>query len=272
MFGATNNFVNIAIDKLVSEPAAGDAGGMAGPSRSKRTAEPSRGKRTAEPSRSKRAVEPSRSERASEKPPRRRRDAEEARAAILDAAERRLVEAGPAGIRLQDVASDVGVSHPTVLHHFGSREGLVNAVVARSFAGIHEELVETIGASAGGVEPLRGMLDAVAQALSRGGHGRVLLWLALEGHRFDGVEVRLSDVVDAAHALRTAKRCGDVEMPSREDTARTVVLAALALISSAVLGPTLLEQAGLAHDEAAEGQFRAWLARVLVTHLESGKE
>ena len=215
---------------------------------------------------------PSRTKRTSEKPPRRRRDAEEARAAILDAAERRLVEAGLGGIRLQDVAADVGVSHPTVLHHFGSREGLVNAVIARSLEGIHREMVETIGGSPGGVEPIRGQLDAVAEALSRGGHGRVVLWLALEGQRFQPAGVRLADVVDAAHALRAAKRCGDVDLPSREDTARTVVLAALALVASSVLGPTLLEQAGLAHDEAAEGEFRAWLARVLVTHLESGKE
>ena len=54
-----------------------------------------------------------------------RRTAEDARAAILDAAERRLGATGPGGIRLQEVAADVGVSHSTVLHHFGSREGLV---------------------------------------------------------------------------------------------------------------------------------------------------
>src|SRR5450432_3158548 len=67
---------------------------------------------------------------------RRRRTSDEARAAILDAAERRLVSSGPAGIRLQEVAADVGVSHPTVLHHFGSREALVREVCERRFAAI----------------------------------------------------------------------------------------------------------------------------------------
>ncbi|MGH7329781.1 MAG: TetR/AcrR family transcriptional regulator, partial [Polyangiaceae bacterium] len=57
--------------------------------------------------------------------PRRRLDAEAARKLILDATERRLVRVGPSGIRLQEVAKDAGVSHPTVLHHFGSRELLV---------------------------------------------------------------------------------------------------------------------------------------------------
>src|SRR5947199_358921 len=65
-------------------------------------------------------------------PPRQRRTADEARAEILDAAERILVETGPGAIRLQQVAELVGVSHPTVLHHFGTREALVAAVVERA--------------------------------------------------------------------------------------------------------------------------------------------
>ncbi len=39
---------------------------------------------------------------------------------------------GPAGLRLQEVAKAAGVSHPTILHHFGSREGLIQALNLRS--------------------------------------------------------------------------------------------------------------------------------------------
>ena len=65
------------------------------------------------------------------KGPRTRRTADEARRLILDAAERQLAEVGPAGLRLQEVAKEVGVSHPTVLHHFGSREELVEYCLRR---------------------------------------------------------------------------------------------------------------------------------------------
>ena len=61
---------------------------------------------------------------------RRRRSAAETRDAILEAAERRLVDGGPEAIRLQEIAADAGISHPAILHHFGSREGLVEAMVA----------------------------------------------------------------------------------------------------------------------------------------------
>src|SRR6187455_592631 len=76
--------------------------------------------------------------------PRRRRTAEQARDEILDAAEKRLRERGPDAIRLQEIAGDVGISHPAVLHHFGSREGLVAAVTERVMGKLERELLEVM--------------------------------------------------------------------------------------------------------------------------------
>jgi len=201
---------------------------------------------------------------------RRRLDAATARRLILDAAEKRLVEGGPAGIRLQEVAADAGVSHPTVLHHFGSREGLVKAVCSRSMKALHEGLVEAIGRSAGEKEDLTEMLESVYGALTASGHARVMMWLALEGERLEGAEVGLDAVVDATHALRKAKHVRK-RVPPRDDTAHAVVLAALALVGAAVFGAPLLENAGLAGSDAARGaHFRAWLGRLLGDHLDEG--
>jgi AcrR family transcriptional regulator len=199
--------------------------------------------------------------------PRRRRDAAAARAAILDACERHLVLAGPAGIRLQEVAADAGVSHPTVLHHFGTREALVKAVVTRALAEINARLADAIAQSTGEVTQVAAMLDGVFDALAHQGRARVVMWLALEGQRMDD-DTRLSAVVDATHALRKTKFGGKKQAASRDDTAHVVVLAALALTASAVMGPALLENAGLADDAGAERRFRAWFARLLTKHLE----
>ncbi len=241
----------------------GEAGRSESPRRSDEAA------RSESPRRSDEAARPEKPSRGG-KPPRKRREADEARVAILDAAERRLGVAGPGGIRLQDVADDVGVSHSTVLHHFGSREALLSAVIERSFATIRADLVAAISASSGGPEALLGMLNGVAAALAKEGHGRVLLWLALEGQPLDGTgQVRVADVVDAAHALRMKRRGGEPS-PSRDDTGYTIVLGALALVASVVLSPALLGHAGLASGEAGEVRFRQWLARLLSRHLESG--
>jgi AcrR family transcriptional regulator len=70
-----------------------------------------------------------------------RRTPEEARALILEAAEGTIAKTGPSGLRLQDVAKAAGVSHPTILHHFGSREGLVKALNLRTLEDLKAVLV-----------------------------------------------------------------------------------------------------------------------------------
>lgn len=200
--------------------------------------------------------------------PRRRLDAETARKLILDATEARLVRVGPAGIRLQEVAADAGVSHPTVLHHFGSRELLVKAACSRAFQELNASLVESIMSSAGDEVRLEAMLENVATALAKAGHARVVMWLALEGFRIDDAENGLSNVVDATHALRLARHTRG-KKPTREDTAHTVVLATLALVGGAVLGTTLLDNAGLPSSDRAMSEFHKWLFRVLIEHLDA---
>src|SRR5260370_34445716 len=75
---------------------------------------------------------------------RKRRTAGDARDAILDAAEKQLRDSGPDAIRLQDVAAEVGISHPAVLHHFGRREGLVHAVVDRAIRTLQDGLLHAL--------------------------------------------------------------------------------------------------------------------------------
>ena len=73
---------------------------------------------------------------------RRRRSAAETRSAILEAAELRFLSGGPEAIRLQEIAADAGISHPAILHHFGSREGLVEAMVSRGIARLQAQFLE----------------------------------------------------------------------------------------------------------------------------------
>ena len=54
-----------------------------------------------------------------------RRTPDEAWRLILDAAQAAIARTGPEGLRLHDIATAAGISHPLILHHFGSRAGLV---------------------------------------------------------------------------------------------------------------------------------------------------
>lgn len=75
-----------------------------------------------------------------DKQPRIRRTPEESRANILASAERLLTEQGPQTLRLADVAKEAGVANATVLHHFGTIDGVHTALMERMIA----ELVEKV--------------------------------------------------------------------------------------------------------------------------------
>ena len=64
-----------------------------------------------------------------------------ARAQILNAAEARLLASGPAGLVLDAVAADAGISKGGLLYHFPNKEALVGSLCDRMLARFDEELV-----------------------------------------------------------------------------------------------------------------------------------
>ena len=109
---------------------------------------------------------------------RRRLPAEEARARILEAAERKLSEVGPEGLRLTDLAAALGISHPAILHHFGSREELIIAVITRATARLNARLTDAIESGAHGHAAL---LEMIAEYYGAEGNARLIAWLVLSG-------------------------------------------------------------------------------------------
>lgn len=189
-----------------------------------------------------------------------RRAPEEARARILDAAERRLAAGGPEALRLQDIARDLGISHPAILHHFGNRDGLIVALEERAMTRLQQELLGRLEASAE-----EGLSRAFA-TLGEAGHARLLAWQVLRGgsKRARDEAAMMKTLTDAYHQTRTekARRSGQ-PLPSYEDTAFWVRLAALALFGEALIGPLLSESARVADPEAVRTRFQTWLAELL---------
>jgi AcrR family transcriptional regulator len=65
---------------------------------------------------------------------------ENARERILNAAEARLLASGPAGLVLDAIAADAGISKGGLLYHFGSKEALVAGLCERMLERFDQEL------------------------------------------------------------------------------------------------------------------------------------
>ncbi len=197
---------------------------------------------------------------------RQRRTAEEAHAHILEAAAKRLAEVGPRGIRLQEIAADVGVSHPTILHHFGSREGLVEAVVNRALERLRDDVMAAFADR--GVDTNQGaaLVDKIMATLGDQGHARLMAWLSLENASAGDPMHLLQGLARMIHARRV-QEVGTA--PEPEDTLFVVLLAGLALFGEGVLGDAVYDSAGLSGDRGARDRFHAWLVRLIEQHLHS---
>ncbi|OLT27214.1 TetR family transcriptional regulator [Nocardiopsis sp. CNR-923] len=62
------------------------------------------------------------------------------RAAVLKRAAEVIEEEGPHSFSLRSLAADLGVSHTAPRHHFGSREGVLNAIATEGFLILAERL------------------------------------------------------------------------------------------------------------------------------------
>jgi TetR/AcrR family transcriptional regulator, repressor for neighboring sulfatase len=189
-----------------------------------------------------------------------RRTPEEARQLILDTAQVLIARNGPEGLRLQDIAAAAGISHPLILHHFGSRAGLVRSLARRATADLRDRLVGAMSAPDYSFEE---QIDRVFTAF-RGGLAQILAWLAATepDGRESGETMIMREIIDTMHARRTANAPPGTTVP-REDTEGAVFLVTFAAFGDAIYGAPLRRSAGLPNDEESDRRFRTWLAALL---------
>ena len=135
-------------------------------------------------------------------PKRLRRTAEDARAAALDAAQSRLKADGPAAMTLKAIASDIGVTHANLLHHFGSAAGLQDALMERMIRDAVAGVAAAVARLRAGAGSPRNLVDAAFDAFSEAGIGRLAAWLHATGdaERLQPLFAVLGDLVNALEA------------------------------------------------------------------------
>ena len=182
--------------------------------------------------------------------PRKRRTPEQARNAVLDVAERRLNDIGLDGLNIVDVAKEAGMSHATLIHHFGNAAEMRSRLVERMTGRL---LIDLMSALNQNVETPALLVD-LFEKLTKGGHPKLLAWLAVESaqqQRPTGETYALFNQLVGACTARMAE-------PDTAVARNLILMVAATAIGMGVIGPVLPELLGM--DEGALEGFPSWFA------------
>ncbi len=188
---------------------------------------------------------------------RRRRTPSESKRLVLDAARKRLEEQGLDGLGIVEVARDAGMSHATLLHHFGSAECMRLALIDSMASRLIRDVVKSIRAD----DPADVIFEKLFATFTKTNHANLIAWRALNtsmrvefGESF-GLFEELIDVC--------AEPSGN-----REEARKIVMLVAATSIGFGVSGE-VLKKALRMSDEEVE-RFPSWLSRRVIDMAKRG--
>ena len=142
---------------------------------------------------------------------------------ILEVAREEFAQHGFRGARLQDIAERAGLTHPTLLYHFGSKEGLYAAVIEQA---MEDWAAMTDAAASAGAERLRPGRGAGRRRLRRSSPPTTtscVIWRreAIEGggRLEEAMAEHMRPFLDRAVAFLRARGRGRAAAPARPDRA-----------------------------------------------------
>jgi AcrR family transcriptional regulator len=167
------------------------------------------------------------------KMPRIRRSPEASRENILIAAESMLVQHGPQSLRLADVAKAAGVANATVLHHFGTIDGVQAALMEKMIGELVSGLLE-MDLPADPKQARSVALTRLFDAFENKGAARLAAWLELtdESRRLRTVREAVQTVI--------RQKINPADL-SEEQLEESILISVILALGVGLFGPTLGE-------------------------------
>ena len=169
---------------------------------------------------------------------------------------------------MQTIARDLGLTDPAIHYHFGSRDGLVQALMHHAGRRLKESIARATrrwGRSSFDVGALINLID---ETYGERGYARLAAWMALAGWKAHGSGM-YRDLAEAIHAVRVQRAAAaGVPPPELEDTLFTVALLNMVLFAEPLAGGSFRRSVGLPADRETATHLRRWLAGVIEEHLQ----
>ena len=172
---------------------------------------------------------------------RERRTPQQARALALRSARNLLISQGPNAITLQSVASDLGMSHTNLIHHFGSAGGLQTALMHHMISELTDTIESAVVRFRSGEGDVDDFVNIVFDAFDTGGAGSLAAWIMLcgEGRRLEPV----GEVVRSY--IRNVERGIDEDLASAHARVTSAtLLVTIAAFGDAMIGGVLRDMVG----------------------------
>jgi AcrR family transcriptional regulator len=200
-----------------------------------------------------------------------RRTPDAAKLAILEAAERRLIEDGPDSVRVQHIAADLGMTGAALHYHFGSRETLIDAVRRFSAKRLLTDIDAILEAWDVDRLDLQRLSALFRKTYADRGAARLIFWLALSGRKPRGSGL-MKGLIEAVHKARQRRaRAGGRTPPPISDTRFVIALLSSVHAVMPVAGDALLLSAAAEAGGVGAERFLAWVVDLLDAHLNAAK-
>ena len=197
-----------------------------------------------------------------------RRSPEEARRLILEAAEQLLIGGGVNAVSVRAVAARMGLTDAAIAHHFGGRDGLLEALLRHGGRKLRAQIEHVLAAWTTSDADIGALVDALAH-LHESGYAELALGLHLAGRRDSGSGF-LNGVVDSLHERRrAAAKAESRKAPAKRDTRLAVAAVHQAMFNEALFGESFRRSAGLdSEDAAGRRAMRRWWTTTLCRALD----
>ena len=176
-----------------------------------------------------------------------RRTPEAARTLALTSARRLLLADGPDAITLQAVATDLGMSHTNLIHHFGSAAGLQSELMRQMMSELTTTIESAVMRLRAGKGEVSDFVDIVFDAFDHGGAGRLAAWIILSGEaqRLAPVGEVVRDYIDSVERGATVDT--DTEHVHQRVTSATLFVT-MAALGDAIIGNQMRRMVGRERD------------------------
>lgn len=191
------------------------------------------------------------------KPQRTRRTPEAARTRILEAAEAWLARGGPDSVRVQPLAAELGITDAAVYHHFGNRDGLLDALARFGARRLRASVEEAVAGHEARASDISALVELAIDTFERRGYARLILWLADAGIPSDRGSGMFDAVVQAFEAARS-KRTGQAN-----EARFLAALLVMVCAAEPLFGDLSRRSVSLPGNSATAKKFRRWFAATI---------